>query len=188
MKIYIYKITNIINGKIYIGKSNNKRFKYYYGSGIKIKKAINKYSKENFKKEILFEAKNNIQADLIEKYYIKKFNSQNKNIGYNIANGGEGINKHSKETILKFIKRGKLSIGYKNNFYGKHHSIETGKIISENNRNRIMSEETKKKISESMKGIKRSEETKRKMSLANIGDKNPMFGKRKNLLIKESIV
>ena len=48
----IYKTTNLINGKIYIGQDleNNPN---YFGSGLIFKKAILKYGKNNFKKEIL---------------------------------------------------------------------------------------------------------------------------------------
>ena len=48
----IYKTTNLINGKIYIGKDSNNN-PDYYGSGTALKKAISKYGKENFKKETL---------------------------------------------------------------------------------------------------------------------------------------
>lgn len=86
---YIYKITNLINGKIYIGQRKyNKTHKEYLGSGKLIKKAIEKYGKENFKKEILIEYNNSEEANELEKYYIKLYDSRNPNIGYNIAEGG----------------------------------------------------------------------------------------------------
>ena len=46
----IYKTTNLINGKIYIGQSNGKA-KYYLGSGINFKKALKKYGRKNFQKK-----------------------------------------------------------------------------------------------------------------------------------------
>ena len=48
----IYKTTNLITKKIYIGKDGKNNPKYY-GSGIFLKNAIKKYGKENFVKEIL---------------------------------------------------------------------------------------------------------------------------------------
>ena len=49
--------------------------------------SINKHGKENFKKEILRRCKNQKQLDFFEEYYIKKFDSTNKDIGYNILPG-----------------------------------------------------------------------------------------------------
>ena len=53
--MYIYKTTNQINGKIYIGLTtmNEEESKWYFGSGDSIKKALEKHGVENFKKEIL---------------------------------------------------------------------------------------------------------------------------------------
>ena len=48
----IYKTTNLINSKIYVGQDSKNNYNYL-GSGIIIKKAIKKYGKENFKKEII---------------------------------------------------------------------------------------------------------------------------------------
>ena len=51
----IYKVTNKLNGKFYIGKHQTKKVDdAYYGSGKAIKEAIQKYGVENFYKEVLF--------------------------------------------------------------------------------------------------------------------------------------
>jgi hypothetical protein len=60
MKYYtIYKTTNLINGKIYIGKHETSDLNdTYMGSGKVLMNAIKKYGKDSFKKEILFKLKN----------------------------------------------------------------------------------------------------------------------------------
>ena len=51
---YIYKTTNLINGKIYIGQHKSSSFDTnYYGSGKLLIKALKKYGKENFKIELI---------------------------------------------------------------------------------------------------------------------------------------
>lgn len=93
---YIYLITNLINNKTYIGQHSPKideDFNDYYGSGKLIKEAIQKYGKENFSKQILFE-KDNVTIEEIsevEKYYIQQYKSNGK-AEYNIGSGGEGWN------------------------------------------------------------------------------------------------
>lgn len=87
--MYIYKITNKINGKIYIGKHASKR-KNYWGSGKIIKLAIKKYGKDSFSNEIIERCENNKQLNEREIFWIKFFNSTDRRIGYNITNGGDG--------------------------------------------------------------------------------------------------
>lgn len=90
--------------------------------------------------------------------------------------------KHSEETKQKMKENSPDYHGKNNPFYGKHHSEETKKIISQkshqNNLGRHHSEETKKKMSESRKGIKFSEETIKKMRKNNLGKNNPNYGKK----------
>ena len=85
----IYKTTNLINNKIYIGKDKHNNLKYL-GSGTAIKLAIKKYGKNNFIKEIIEECFDDNILNEREKYWINKFNSTNRKIGYNVAYGGEG--------------------------------------------------------------------------------------------------
>nr|DAT66061.1 MAG TPA: intron associated endonuclease [Caudoviricetes sp.] len=90
---YIYKITNVANNKVYIGKRTSiqppAEDTEYLGSGKLIRRAVLKYGKDKFKKEILEECtKDNINER--EKYYIKKENSCDIALGYNILEGGDG--------------------------------------------------------------------------------------------------
>lgn len=83
----IYKITNKINGKIYIGQ-RMKIKDSYYGSGKLIKRAIKKYGKNNFTKEILEKCSTKEELNKKEVYWIKKLDSKIPN-GYNISDGGK---------------------------------------------------------------------------------------------------
>lgn len=85
----IFKITNLINSKIYIGKSSNDRSQYF-GSGRAIKAAIEKYGKQNFKKEIIDTASTLIELNEKEKYWISEYQSYFPLIGYNRSLGGDG--------------------------------------------------------------------------------------------------
>jgi group I intron endonuclease len=82
----IYKTTNLINGKIYIGQDSKNNPKYL-GSGKIIKLAIKKYGKENFKKEILEYCDTFAELNDREIFWIFNLDSQNKKIGYNILSG-----------------------------------------------------------------------------------------------------
>ena len=86
----IYKITNMVNGKIYIGCHKTKDLDdEYMGSGNLLKRAIKKHGLDNFKKEILevFDsAKGMFECEslLVNKEFVKDSNT------YNIKEGGKG--------------------------------------------------------------------------------------------------
>jgi hypothetical protein len=87
--MHIYKTINLVNGKIYVGKSVSERISYL-GSGTALGHAIKKYGRENFIKEI-------IEADITDKkvlaerevWWIAQYRESNAEM-YNIADGGEG--------------------------------------------------------------------------------------------------
>jgi len=85
----IYKIFNLLNEKIYIGQDSKDR-KDYYGSGVLIMKAIKKYGKKNFQKDILQNCKTKKELNECEMFWIEFFESNKRNKGYNLTKGGEG--------------------------------------------------------------------------------------------------
>jgi len=84
----IYKITNLLNKKIYIGKDVSCD-KNYYGSGVFIKKSIAKYGKENFIKEIIDVCLDHDDLCIKEKFWINYYKEKGFTL-YNIADGGSG--------------------------------------------------------------------------------------------------
>lgn len=85
--MHIYKITNKINGKWYIGKTNGRDLNYF-GSGKLLKQAVDKYGKDNFERIILEEVDSDINAR--EQYWIEQTNAVADPMSYNLASGGEG--------------------------------------------------------------------------------------------------
>lgn len=160
----IYKITNLINGKCYIGqttKSLEQRFKEHcsnHSNCRAIKSALRKYGAENFKIETIVECSSIEELNEKEEYYIQFFNSLVPN-GYNLTKGGLN-HEFTEETKRILSERGK---GENNPFYGKKHSKETIEYL--------------RKLST---GKKQSKETKLKMSLSRIGEKNHFYGKKHN--------
>ena len=159
---YIYKITNSINGKVYIGQTIIGFDKRYKGS-IKnthnehLKRAIEKYGEENFiiEKEYDF-ANSQEELNELEIKYIYEFNSIDNRCGYNKTTGGESY------TFTQEIKD----------------------KISESKKGCTLSEETREKLSEmrkgegnSMYGKHHTEETKNKIKVARANQENPMLGK-----------
>lgn len=96
IKMYVYKITNKINNKIYIGITNNYKKRWgnecSYPSDPKrrqvIQEAIHKYGKDNFIFEVLHSNLSIEEATKLESYYAEKFNSYTPN-GYNVAKCGD---------------------------------------------------------------------------------------------------
>lgn len=152
---YIYLTTNLVNGKIYVGKhSTNKMNDRYIGSGTVFKKALAKYGKSNFKCEVIAYADTQERLDFLERFYIRKFHCQDPNKGYNLAGGGGGLSNPTHTTRLK------LSMSHK----GNRQTEESKRKISETEQGRVFSTSHKAKLSAAKIGHAVSEETRRKIS------------------------
>jgi DNA-directed RNA polymerase subunit RPC12/RpoP len=105
----IYKTTNLLDNKIYIGQDSNNN-PNYYGSGKVLCYKIKKYGKENFKKEILEFCETKEQLNEREIYWIAKLKSTDRKIGYNLTFGGQ--NGWTDEMRLK-LRETKKRLSYK---------------------------------------------------------------------------
>lgn len=184
---YIYKITNIINNKIYVGQTKNsperrwtEHKRDYKGGNTYLYNAMKKYGIDNFKFEVV---ETNVSAEELnnrEIYWIEKLNSfSDYGKGYNLTKSGgqntevsettrekhrnnvlngvtghthlpkhlvytESVRKQMSESQRKRVysedelkrRRENALRGKENPFYGKHHSEETKKKLSEIMKNR----------------------------------------------------
>ena len=100
----IYKTTNLVNDKIYIGQDKNNN-PTYLGSGKILHLAFQKHGIENFNKEIIEECESQEILNEREKYWINYYNSTDRKVGYNIAKGGNGGDTLSNHPDKKDIGR-----------------------------------------------------------------------------------
>lgn len=182
-KFIVYKTTNTLNGHYYIGVHKlNPSCDNYLGSGIGLKRAIEKYGSVNFIRETLFITEDVEKAYLKEIEFLKDVYKLTE--CYNMHPGGRGIRgsicDHSPEWRAKVSAAHLGRRGFK-------HSEETKPLISKQSSARRHTKATKDKMSESRKGrktwnkgLKASEETRLKLSAARKG-KTPW-----NLGIKSS--
>ena len=133
----IYKITNKINGKIYIGqttRSLKQRWKDHRCEakdckrGRAIHRAIHKYGVENFTIEQIDCAITQEELNEKERYWIKYYES-NTSKGYNLTDGGDCF-KMTESVKLKLSEFAKTRVGDKNSHYGVPMSLENRLKIS----------------------------------------------------------
>lgn len=143
----IYKITNEVNGKIYIGFDSawpNRRDKHLKSAGgaLAVQKAIKKYGRDAFRWEVIYQSLDGIHTkNIMEGQFINEYDAFRS--GYNRTLGGDGClgYKHSddrkkKIAISKINWRPttEMNENNRNKHLGKRHSIETKKKMSESQR------------------------------------------------------
>jgi group I intron endonuclease len=187
MYYLVYKITNNVNGKIYIGVHKTEdRNDGYVGSGKILKRAIKKYGIEHFTKEILYECKSKKEmfqreANIVDEEFVARKDT------YNIKLGGFGgwdyLNNGSESHIKRCSKAGKIGIKstllifqekLKNDpEFLKKHNERSSKILKDLWKNGS--------IGDGFAGRKHTRATKRKIGAANsihqMGKGNSQYGK-----------
>lgn len=165
----VYKYTNKINGKVYIGRTcqSLRRRAHFNGTGYKkcayFWRAIQKYGWENFEGEILEEGLTDVEASEREAFYMKEFSSLDRNKGYNTLEGGyryysdefrEKMNNKvvSKETRKKISENHANFSGENNPMWGRRRTDEEKKRMREAFLGRTHSRETCEKLSQKKKG------------------------------------
>lgn len=179
MSYLVYKTTNLVNGKYYIGSHRGTKGDSYLGSGKLLKAAIKKYGIQNFKREILYE------AETAEEMYAKE--AELVSIGgdsYNLMPGGyggfahlntpEGIRNRSK-TFKKWYTAGAKAFRKK---------LQTDKVFAKKIKDNALKASQASVLKGpvcSFQGKRHTEKTKRKIGLTNSkrlrGKNNAMFGK-----------
>ena len=156
----IYKITNQVNDKSYIGftsKTLDQRWNQHVYSAIKrnsryrLHAAIRKYGVENFQRSVLVSTMDGDHAlNVLEPQFILEYNTQE--AGYNTKPGGSNAGwKHSPETLQKMSLnnrwRGKKRSGELNPMFGRHHTPEAKLKVSEASRGNTRRQGTTQSVS-----------------------------------------
>lgn len=159
MAYCVYQITNLVNGKIYVGVHQGNQLDNYWGSGIAIRRALRKYGSSAFSKSVLHECSDvetmfAKEQEIVNKEFVHRADT------YNLTCGGYGgfahceehkfkpgvqtwLGKHhtdetkeklrcpkSASTRQKMSAAAKKHVGENNNFFGKHHTTTTRQKMS----------------------------------------------------------
>lgn len=181
----IYRITNLINDKIYIGKHSFLDLEdEYMGSGKYIKRAIKKYGKENFKREILYILDTSEDAYEKEKEIVNEDFILRKDT-YNLIVGGDSFEAINSNIELRQKKNKKAALSMNKVIWQDDEFIErTRKRMSEQAKKLWKDEIYKNKmlsiIHIAFSGKTHTEETKKKIGVKNSikqkGEKNSQYG------------
>jgi group I intron endonuclease len=171
----IYQLTNLLNGKSYIGQTTetpHKRFNRHCKSPYALGKAIRKYGRERFECKVLVIANDKAEANYYETGLIEKFNTFGSD-GYNLTTGGEGtpglhIGRKLSPAHIEAIRQANLG---NTNMRGRKWSEEQ----KQRRRGQPLSEEHKEQLRRFNLGRTRPPETREKVRQAKLGKKRAPF-------------
>ena len=214
---FIYITTNMINGMKYLGQKSfddNNKWRNYLGSGKALKNAIRKYGKQNFDRNIIcfcYSPEELNEAEYALSVFLNVVEDRN---WYNLCYGGEvpigyvatdeARSKMSEAQKARWTDELRRELGEKmsgecNPFYGKHHTEDTRKVLSEQHTGMKASDDARTKMSQSQTerfkdpverakcGWEHTEEQKKEHSERMSGEGHPMFGKHHSEETKKKI-
>lgn len=188
----VYKTTNLVNGKEYIGVHKHDNGTDYLGSGKLLYKAIRKYGAHNFKRETLFTFETVKEALQKERELVTKEYAELES-NYNLRPGGLGggvfgrslSDEHKeklrvaqagvKETERSRIKNSIAKSGQNHPNWGKHLDEHVRHKISLSHKGKILSDDHRRKIGNVQRGKSASDESKRKTSASLTGRKQAVL-------------
>lgn len=177
----IYKTTNIINGKFYIGKHQTEDLKDgYIGSGKLLQRAIKKYGIENFHKEILYVCKSEKHMNTLEKILVVP----DVEINYNLCDGGKGgfgyINRNPEKFLTPKRLKGLIPLKDRTEIQKQNWRNNVAKSKKKKSYTLNQSASQKRRYEENKShwlGKKHSEKTLQKMRKSkNVGHQNSQYG------------
>lgn len=182
----VYKTTNTVNGKFYIGKHSTDNLNDgYLGSGVILTRAVKKHGKQRFVREIIRQFDDESEAYRFERELIESIGLDPTKC-YNVCYGGVGFWKgmtHTAEARAKISaanKGRKMAPGFSAKMSelmkGRKVSDETKQKLSALNAGKKLSDEVRAKISAGGKGRVVSEEVRRRISASQIGRVSPQKG------------
>lgn len=174
MFYYVYRVTNTVNNKFYIGKRRHTDpfNDSYLGSGKQIKSAIEKYGRHSFVKEIIEVFNTNEEAATLERQLVDQQTISDP-LCYNMHIGGHGGFEHVNNNPVARAEASKASAAY-----NKANGIGGTSRWSEEGRQRIIEQCLKNNRDGLTKGWTHSQTAKKKISRAQSGEKNSQHGKR----------
>lgn len=190
MEIFIYIITNIVNGMKYVGQTTNmkKRWGEHCNKKSKcrlLRDAIQSFGQEYFTMEQICTAANNTEASILEDKYIMEYDTLNPDKGYNLSTNSHGVSEDTREKLRISSSNRKMTGEWRENWLqsadiihdswrGQHHTEETKQVMREQklgDKNpmygKTHTDEVKQKMSETRKGKKRPPEVYEKIRIAN---------------------
>lgn len=164
-KYIVYKHTNIVNGKVYIGITRNNielragKNGHRYKKNVLFSRAIEKYGWDKFRHDVVCENLTLAEASAMEQKLIEEYHSNDSKYGYNLSSGGEGGNTGCTISDEWRKRRSEWYSGKNNPCYGKFGASHPAYGCKH-------SEESKEAVRRALLGRKYSEETLQKMRAA----------------------